>query len=273
MAMALKEEAFVNRTHLPHELDAGLGERARLGLIVLATDQTIEHEWRQILGALDGVALYQSRIWNDARITPETLAAMEGRLAESAAVIMPGVPLAVLAFGCTSAAMVIGEDGVFARLREARPEARGTTPITAAFAAFRALDARRVAVLTPYREDVNQAVRRYVEARGFQVPVFGSFNEEDDTRAARIDTASIRDAALELGRDPRVDAVFVSCTSLRVAGIAREIEAELGKPVTSSNHAMAWHALRLAGVDDRLPRWGRLFELPLPSPEVAPQAR
>ena len=258
-----REDVFVNRTHLPHALDAGLGARARIGLIVLATDQTIEHEWRQILGALDGVALYQSRIWNDARITPETLAAMEGRLAESAAVIMPGVPLAVVAFGCTSATMVIGEDGVFARLREARPEARGTTPITAAFAAFRALDARRVAVITPYREDVNQAVRRYVEARGFQVPVFGSFNEEDDTRAARIGTASIRDAALELGRDPRVDTVFVSCTSLRVAAVVRAVETELGKPVTSSNHAMAWHALRLAGVEDRLARWGRLFEVSL----------
>ena len=30
--------------------------------------------------------------------------------------------------------------------------------------------------------------------------------------------------------------------------------------MTSSNHAMAWHALRLAGVDERLPRFGRLYE-------------
>ena len=55
-----------DRSHLPHELDGGLGARARIGLIVLATDQTIEHEWRLIFQGLDGVALYQSRIWNDA---------------------------------------------------------------------------------------------------------------------------------------------------------------------------------------------------------------
>jgi maleate isomerase len=60
-----------------------------------------------------------------------------------------------------------------------------------------------------------------------------------------------------------VDAVFVSCTSLRVAEVAREIEDALGKPVTSSNHAMAWHSLRLARIEDRLPQWGRLFELQL----------
>ena len=79
-------------------------------------------------------------------------------------------------------------------------------------------------MLTPYRADVNAAVRRYIEARGCEVPVFGSFDEEDDHRAARIDVASIRDAAIELGRDPRVDAVFVACTSLRVAEVAAEIE-------------------------------------------------
>jgi maleate isomerase len=85
---------------------------------------------------------------------------MEGRLADSAAVILPGLPLASLAFGCTSATMVIGEEGVFARLRDARPEARPTTPVTAAFGA------RRLAVLTPYRADVNEAVRRYLEGGG-----------------------------------------------------------------------------------------------------------
>jgi maleate isomerase len=42
-----------------------------------------------------------------------------------------------------------------------------------------------------------------------------------------------------------------------------EIEKELGKPVTSSNHAMGWHALRLAGIRDTMPEFGRLFELSL----------
>jgi maleate isomerase len=66
---------------------------------------------------------------------------------------------------------------------------------------------------------------------------------------------------MELGRQKDVDAVFVSCTSLRVAEHVAAFEAELGKPVTSSNHAMAWHALRLAGVADRIPAFGRLFEV------------
>jgi maleate isomerase len=242
------------------DLDSGLGSRARIGLIVLATDHTIEHEFRLVLGGLDGVALYQSRIRNDPQITPETLRSMDGRIADSASVILPGMPLAVVAYGCTSATMVLGEERIFQRIAEGRPEARPTTPITGAFAAFRALGARRLAVLTPYRADVNETVRNYIEARGFEVPVFGTFDEEDDNRAARLTPAAIRDAAIQLGRDPRVDAVFVSCTSLRVVEVAAEVEAAIGKPLTSSNHAMAWHALRLAGIEDRMPQWGRLFD-------------
>jgi maleate isomerase len=247
---------------VPFALDEGVGRRARLGLIVLATDQTIEHEWRRILADVDGVALYQSRIRNDAAITPATLAAMEPRIAEAADVIMPGLPLDVVAFGCTSAAMVIGEERVAERIGAVRPGVAVTTPVSAAFAAFRALGARNVAVLTPYRDDVNETVRRYVEARGFTVSAFATFGEEDDRKVARISEASVRDAVLALARRrAATDAVFVACTSLRVAGIAREVEEEAGLPVTSSNHAMAWHALRLAGVRDRLPRWGRLFGL------------
>ncbi len=251
--------AVHEQQRLPHRLDAGLASRAAIGLIVLATDQTMEHEFRRLLD-LPGVAFYESRLLNEAAITPATLAAMEARLTQATEVILPGLPLDVIAFGCTSASMVIGEEQVFARIRAARPGVACTTPITAAFAAFEALGARRIALLTPYRDDINRFMREYIEARGFAVPVLGSFNEEDDRRAARIDQASIRDAAIELGRASAVDAVFVSCTSLRLLDAVCEIEAALGKPVTSSNHAMAWHCLRLAGIDDLRPAFGTLFD-------------
>ena len=150
--------------HLPFETDGGIASRARIGLIVLATDYTIEHEWRRIMTPLDGVALYQSRILNDSQITPETLRAMEPRIAPAADVILPGAELDVVAYGCTSASMAIGEEKVFEHIRSVRPDAKCTTPITAAFAAFRALGAKRIGVLTPYRADVNRIVAELYQA-------------------------------------------------------------------------------------------------------------
>ena len=109
MAMQIDHQAgFLNIRKIPFDVDAGIGARARIGVIVLATDHTIEYEFRQIVN-MPGVAFYESRIPNSPTITPETLKAMENHISDRAALILPGVPFDVMAYGCTSASMVIGE--------------------------------------------------------------------------------------------------------------------------------------------------------------------
>ncbi|MFT0168590.1 aspartate/glutamate racemase family protein [Paraburkholderia mimosarum] len=245
-------------TKLDFSLDEGIARRASIGLVVLATDHTIEYEWRGLLRQ-PGVAFYESRLENSPDITPPRLAEIEARIAPAVGLLLPGERLDVVAFGCTSASMVIGETKVFARIREARSEIACTTPITAALAALSALGVRRVALLTPYVRTINDFMRDYIEARGVAVTRMASFEHADDNEVARIDANSIRSAIEELARHDDADAVFVSCTSLRVAALVPELEAAVGKPVLSSNYAMAWHALRLAGVLDSEPQLGRLF--------------
>ncbi len=246
--------------HVPFQTDDGIASRARIGLVVLASDHTIEHEFKALLN-LPGVACYQARIANSPTVTPTTLAAMGERISACADTLLPGVSLDVVAYGCTSATTVLGEDKVFGYLAQSRPQAKPTTPITAAFAAFDALQARRIAVLTPYTSDVNETLRAYITARGFEVPVFASFDEPSDNVVANISQESIRNAVRSIGQRDDVDMVFTSCTSLRLAHVIEDLENELGKPVSSSNHAMAWHCLRLAGVADRPRGFGRLYTL------------
>jgi len=246
--------------HLPFTTDAGIGARARIGLVVLASDYTVEHEFRRVF-TIPGVDYYEARIRNSPQITPETLAAMGPLLSDTVDLILPGAKLDVVAFGCTSASMVLGEAAVAKAIHAARPDAKATNPITAAFAAFDAFGAKRIAVLTPYRRDVNEIVRNYITGAGYEVPVFGSFNEQDDGVVASIDGESLRAAVRAIVKGRNVDAVFVSCTSVRLVDAVCEIESECGLPVTSSNHAMAWHCLRLAGVDEKRPELGRLFGL------------
>ena len=250
----------LHRRDMPFTLDGGISHRAAIGLLVLATDHSIEHEWRQML-RLDGVGFYEARLLNDTTISPETLRRMEGELTKTAALIRPGERIDVLAYGCTSGSMVIGEETVFARLRAARPGVACTSPITGALAGLKALGARRIALLTPYVDSINQMMRDYIEARGVVVPVMGTFNNDNDNEVARISAESVEAAVLDLGGQPDVDAVFVSCTSLRVAHLIERLEERLGKPVTASNHAMAWHALRLAGYHECVPGFGRLMRL------------
>lgn len=248
----------VSLQHIEFTTDEGIGSKARVGLVVLATDLTIEHEFRQIFSSPD-IGLFAARIFNDAVVSPETLSAMGPRITQTVDLILPDEKLDVVAYGCTSASMVMGEEKVFASIHESQPEAKCTTPATAAFAAFNAFGAKRIAVLTPYREDVNQIVKSYIEKAGFEVTVFGSFNEEHDPTVAKIDAKSIANAVDKLKQAGDVDMVFVSCTNVRLMDAVCEIEEKTGLPVTSSNHAMAWHSLRLAGSERLMPEWGSLY--------------
>jgi arylmalonate decarboxylase len=63
--------------------------------------------------------------------------------------------------------------------------------------------------------------------------------------------------------DPAAAALLLSCTNLYTVELIAGLEAELGKPVVSSNGATYWYCLRRLGVTDRLPALGRLGETPL----------
>lgn len=245
---------------LDSTLDGGIGARAAIGLLVLASDQTMEHEFRRLLPS-DGIGLYVTRLWNDIRVTPESLRNMRDHIAPATRLLLPGMPLNVIGFGCTAATMEMGEEAIFAEIAKERPGVPCTTPITAALAAFEALSAQRIAVLTPYGADVNAMMRRYLEGRGVNVVGFGTFDKPDDRDAARVSLASIQAAAEALARSSSPDVVFISCTSLRLSDRVAEIEAAVGLPVTSSDHSLAWHCLRLAGIEERIEGAGRLFAL------------
>ena len=242
---------------LPFELSREIGYRGAIGMVVLDADSTLEQEFRAIL-PLDGVALYVNRIAMGNIVTKDTLRAMEGGITASAALIHPQRRLDVLAFACTSGTVAIGEARVFQRLREARPGIACTSPMTAGVAGLKRLGCESVALITPYTEDITAMMGGFIEDNGVTVAAAATFNNPIDDQVARISAASIRDAVLSVGK-AACDAVFVSCSALHVLPVIEECEAELGKPVLASNQAMAWHCMRLAGIDDALAGFGRLL--------------
>ena len=93
--------------NFPYEFDNSNQRIGSVGLIVLSADHVLESEFRDIF-SVPGIALYHSRIHMETKVTKETLAAMEGELDKTLRLILPDFPLDVVAFGCTSASMVIG---------------------------------------------------------------------------------------------------------------------------------------------------------------------
>ena len=93
--------------NLPFSTHMVIGEKARIGLVVLATDYTVEHEFRQIIRE-PGIDVFAARIANEVSVTPKTLSDMGPRITDTASLILPEDRLDVLAYGCTSASTVLG---------------------------------------------------------------------------------------------------------------------------------------------------------------------
>jgi maleate isomerase len=55
------------------------------------------------------------------------------------------------------------------------------------------------------------------------------------------------------------DGIFISCGNLRSFEAIEPLEKDTGLPVVTSNQAGLWQALRMAGVQERLPNLGRLL--------------
>lgn len=245
---------------LTFQTDCGLGARARLGLIVLQTDQTIEHEFAKLIGPLDDVALYAARIPNAMEVSPDTLRQMAIDLPHTAALLPAQFGFDVVGYACTSGATMIGEDRVDRLIGDVHPAAKTTNPISACKAALTALGLRRIALVTPYPVDVTVEMQANLEAAGFKTTAVASFGQSDDFTVARICADSILHAVTQVGAGDDCDGVFVSCTSLRALEIIPNAEAAIGKPVIASNQALAWHMMRLAGLTDIVPNAGRLFQ-------------
>lgn len=244
------------------ETDEGQSTRASLGLIVLETDETIERDIYKMTPA-DGVRVYQNRIPMAASVTAETLAAMLDDLPQSVRLLPSAVDLAVIGYGCTSASMVLGEEAVTASVHTVRPGVRVTNPFTALKAALRAVGAERIGLVCPYSHEISERMKAALEASGFSVTRMCSFGVDDDPTVARIRPDFVRDAMIEVANGGDCDAVFASCTNLRAADVLADVEEVTDVAALCSNQVLAWHMLRLAGLDDQPQGFGRLFLRPI----------
>ena len=239
--------------------DEGPG-RYRIGLLALSNDLATERDFLN-MRPCDDVAIFVSRIPNTDVCSVETLRAMEPELTRCTSLLIPGSRLDSIAYSCTSGTVVMGYETVLRRVQEVRPEIPVATPITAALDALKRFNAKKVAILTPYTDDVNSDIFSYVAASGLEVVAFTSFHCVHNNDMAQIPPQAIFDAAVQADRTD-ADALFISCTAIRAVEVIEAIEQKIGKPVVSANQALFWQALRSAGHHQPIRGFGRLLHLP-----------
>ncbi len=215
------------------------GRLAHVGVLVPWANSMLEAELPSLRLA--------NIVWHYARLAPEdqTTALDDGFLAGLVRAIpaalnqLSRLPLSSVAVGCTSAGF---------RFPDAIASAVGNAgvPVFTAFDALVAtlgrMQAARVVLLTPYPPHLTESEADAFESAGVEVLAHASLGLQDRfgviapgeiTEMAGL----INSAALEAA-----EAVVLSCTAWPTLAAARTMEHRLGRPVVSSNLALAIHA-------------------------------
>ena len=138
----------------------------------------------------------------------------------------------------------------------------GAPAITSAQAvgrAVRALGARRIAIVSPYSEHVNQRASHYFKTKhGLETVALEGFGATDAYAIGKLGPQNARDALARIDR-PEIDVFVVPGGNFPTMPSVDAWEREFKKPVVTTNQASFWAMLRAFDSPDRVPGFGRLL--------------
>ena len=115
---------------------------------------------------------------------------------------------------------------------------------------LRHFGARRIVVATAYADDVNDRLKAFLIAQGFEVLVlegFGLIGFGEPGSKSEADIIALGSKVCTAA--PAAEGLLISCGGLRTLGVAKPLEERHGIPVVSSTQAAFWAAMRLVGED------------------------
>ena len=178
-------------------------------------------------------------------VARQALAFSEGHHLQG--VVISGAPLAVFNPGL---------DAALARAL-AIPFA---TPLPSSAGALRALGARNLLVMTPFRADVNARLTTHLREAGFNVaalPLLEDPTADAGTKVSPSELLARVTAAFDAAKG--CDAIYFQGASMDPLPIMQQLEDRLGVPVIASSCAMLWSLLSRLGRKYTVKGYGKLL--------------
>lgn len=234
------------------------GWRARLGLILPMDNAVLEPELYSL--ALPGVAAYGVRL-----LTTDRLQMPDAGVEVSSVFNELGVD--AIGYACAETSFLGGVD-TNVRVRDGIEAATGSSAVTAIGAMTEALDALgvgSVAIAAPYRASSAAALETYLGNAGLSVTsvVSRDFSttstDEREWYETNIQPPTTAYAMARRADGADAEAVVIAATNIRTFEVIAALEADLGKPVISTNTALLWALLQRCGVAPENVPLGRLW--------------
>ena len=236
------------------------GWRAKIGRISPSPETVGCEEWRRALP--EGVCLVETRtLLHD--VTVEGLAETVTQI-ERAALELASAEVDVILQAGTAIAFFrgFGHDQELSRRINVATGIKSTTSLTSVVDALRALGVKRPAIATSYLPDIDARLVDVLEQSGFRVAGIRGMGLKRSIDMGKVMPDETYRFARAVATDTvGADGILISCGNLRTFEAIEPLEADTGLPVVTSNQAGLWQALRLAGVQERLPNLGKLLRV------------
>lgn len=234
------------------------GWRGRIGIVQPSPGVMLEYEWPRWLP--DEVLFPVARV----AMSSATAAGYREVVAQApgAARELVRAGAGVVAFACTIGSLF---EGAMAerKLVDRMVEAAGVPALSlgsTSFEALRRVGASRVALLTPYSDEVNGWVAAYVAECGLEIAGFIA-TPVDIVTVGNLPAEEIAEiAAAGMARLPDADALWIPCTAIRTLDAITAVEERTARPVVSASQALLWRSLELLGLAGHGRPCGRLFQ-------------
>ncbi len=148
-------------------------------------------------------------------------------------------------------------------IREVEQETGITTltSVSAEVEAMRFLKMKKLAIATPFVEEVNQRSAAWYRQAGFEVLRIKGMGIQKNSEIARLPYyASYRIAREAFLEAPGADGIYIACPRWGTLEGIEKLEQDLGVPVVSSSQAGIWMALRKSRVGESISGFGSLMK-------------
>ncbi|MBC8451921.1 MAG: hypothetical protein H8D70_01705, partial [Rhodospirillaceae bacterium] len=158
------------------------------------------------------------------------------------------------------------EGGVEGRVEAGTAEGAGGAATTSAEAiglAAKALGTQKIALVSPYSEEVIEKAKRYYETNsGLEVVAMEGFGATDAYAIGALDESHAL-AAFERIDCPEIEALVVPGGNFPTMRHIAGWEERFGKPIITTNQVVLWSVMMTMGVSEPIEGLGRLLsELP-----------
>jgi maleate isomerase len=208
----------------------------RIGLIVPSSNTVMEPDFHRHLapkGIVSTVRIFLEDVTREAE-----LRMLKEDLPRAAELIRTTAP-DIVVFGCTSAGSLgsLSHDEGIRNMLAKATGARAVSVLQAVFDKLRSVQSRKLAVFTPYVEDLTASVARSLAEAGFPPIHSAGMGIQANLNIGKVTPAEIVSFVSDRMKGFAPDCIFLSCTNWQAIEAIPAIEAKTGAAVISSNQA------------------------------------